>query len=52
MLKYGWWTVDFDITLDGEYVMFKDLSDTSQRYIIACILDGCRQGKIIEETDE
>ena len=52
MYKRGWWSVKFDITLDGEEVRFCDLDEVSQEHIAKCILDGCHQGEVIEETDE
>ena len=36
-VKYGWWNVKFDITLDGESVRFWDLSEVSQEHILKLI---------------
>lgn len=52
MTKTGWWVVKFDITLDGETVRFEDLDECSQEHILECIKDGCRQGEVVEETDD
>ena len=52
MTKTGWWKVKFDLTLEGEEVRFDDLSEESQKHILECIEAGCRQGEIIEETDD
>lgn len=52
MTKTGWWTVNFDITLEGESVRFCDLDETSQDHILECIRDGCRQGEVVMETDD
>lgn len=52
MVKAGWWVVKFDITLDGEKVRFEDLDECSQEHILKCIMDGCRQGEVIMETEE
>lgn len=52
MTKTGWWNVKFDLTLDGEEVGFDELSDVSQKHILEMIGEGCRQGEIVEETDD
>lgn len=49
MTKTGWWSVKFDITLEGEEVRFEDLSESSQEHILECIRDGCVQGEVVEE---
>lgn len=48
-VKTGWWSVEFDVTLDGETIRFDDLSETSQEHIIRQIAEGYRQGEIVEE---
>ena len=52
MAKSGWWVVNFDITLDGESVRFEDLDECSQEHILECIKDGCRQGEVVEKSDD
>ena len=52
MTKTGWWTVNFDITLEGETIRFCDLDEASQEHILECIKDGCRQGEVVMETDD
>lgn len=52
MTKTGWWSVKFEITLDGEEVRFEDLDECSQEHILECIADGYRQGEVVEEFDE
>lgn len=52
MTKSGWWSVDFDLTLDGEDVRFSDLSETTQEHIAEAIKEGYCCGEIIEESDE
>lgn len=52
MIKTGWWSVKFDLTLDGEEVRFSDLSEVSQEHIANCIKDGYLGGEIVEETEE
>ena len=52
MTKSGWWVVNFEITLEGEEIRFDDLSECSQQHILDCIMDGYRQGEVVEETDD
>ena len=52
MMKTGWWSVDFTLTLEGEEVRFDDLSDNSRQHIIDCLKEGYEQGELIEEDDE
>ena len=47
----GWWSVKWDLTLDGEEIRFDDLSETSQEHIADSILDGYLQGEIAEWDD-
>ncbi len=51
-MKYGWWVVNFDITLDGETVRFDDLSEVSQEHILRQIFDGYRQGEVCETEED
>lgn len=51
MTKYGWWKVEFDITLDGEEVRFDDLDEYSQEHISQCIQEGYVQGEVVSEED-
>ena len=52
MTKTGWWSVKFELTLDGENVRYCDLSETTQEHIAEQIKEGCYCGEIIEETDD
>ena len=52
MTKTGWWSVNFDITLEGEEVKFEDLDECSQEHILHLIADGYKSGEVVEETDE
>lgn len=52
MTKYGWWGVDFELTLDGEDVRWEDLDEMTQEHILDCIRNGSFGGEIVEETDE
>lgn len=47
----GSWSVEFDLTLEGEEVSWEDLSETTQEHIADCILDGVVQGEIVEYND-
>ena len=50
--KTGWWSVKFDLTLDGEKVRWEDLSLDTQAHILKQIESGYWQGEIIEEGEE
>lgn len=50
--KYGWWSVSFDLKLEGQQVYWDELSDVTQEHICKEILGGYRQGEICEEDDE
>lgn len=52
MTKTGWWSVDFDITLEGESIKFQDLDDCSQEYILEKISEGYTNGEVVEEDDD
>ena len=52
MTKTGWWSVDFDITLEGEEVRFEDLDEFSQEHILRNISEGYTNGEVVEEDDE
>jgi hypothetical protein len=51
-MKTGWWIVKFDLTLEGEDVLWDDLDECSQEHILECIKDGYCQGEIVMEDDE
>lgn len=46
--KSGWWSVKFELTLDGEEVRWENLSETTQSHILEQIGNGYYQGEIIE----
>lgn len=50
--KTGWWSVKFDLTLDGEKVRWEDLSLDTQAHIIEDINNGYYSGEIIEEEED
>lgn len=52
MTKGGWWSVKFELTLDGEKVRFDDLSECTQEHILSLIKEGYWCGEIVEETDD
>ena len=37
MEKYGWWTVKFELTLDGEEILWDNLDECTQEHIADCI---------------
>lgn len=49
---YGSWSVEFDLTLEGEEVSFDDLSETTQEHIADCIGEGYHNGEIVEYDEE
>lgn len=51
MEKYGWWSVNFELTLEGESVRFEDLSEATQEHIAECIKEGYTSGEICESVD-
>lgn len=52
MEKRGWWSVKFELTLEGEEVRFDDLSETTQEHIAECIKEGYASGEICEWEEE
>ena len=52
MSKTGWWSVDFDLTLEGRNVRFQDLSEATQEHIADMIKEGYSSGEIVEEGDD
>ena len=48
-MKTGWWSVSFELTLDGEDVRWDDLDEATQEHISECIKDGYIAGEIITE---
>ena len=52
MTKSGWWSVKFELTLDGESVRFEDLSETTQEHIANLIKEGYYCGEISEESED
>lgn len=52
MEKYGWWSVNFDLTLEGEEVRFSDLSEATQEHIADMIKEGYYGGEIVEECND
>lgn len=52
MTKYGFWNVNFELTLEGEEVRWEDLDGVSQEHIVKMILEGYCSGEICIEEDE
>lgn len=52
MIKYGWWNVKFELTLEGEEVFWDDLDEATQKHIADCIKEGYRGGEIVMEDDD
>lgn len=52
MMKSGWWSVDFTITLDGEEIDFSELSEMSQEHILKLVSEGYESGEVSEEWDD
>lgn len=51
MAKSGWWSVSFDLTLEGESVRWDDLDECTQEHIAECIREGYTSGEIYIEGD-
>ena len=55
MEKYGWWSVKFEVTIEGETFNFDDLDECSKEHICNLIKDGYRSGEVcmtVEDEDE
>lgn len=52
MMKTGWWSVNFELTLDGEEVFWDDLDEATQEHITECVRNGYQCGEIVVETDD
>ena len=52
MTKSGWWSVNFELTVEGEEVRWDDLDEATQEHIAECIKEGCVSGEIVMETDD
>ena len=53
MDKYGWWSVEFELTLEGKEVRWEDLDEITQEHIANCIKEGYTSGEIcISEEEE
>lgn len=52
MMKTGWWTVKFELTLEGEDVLWDNLSEATQEHIAERIKEGYCGGEIVEESEE
>lgn len=49
--KTGWWSVKFDLTLEGEEVRWDDLDEVTQEHIAEMIKEGYTSGEIVEEKE-
>lgn len=47
----GWWSVKFEITLDGKRVRFWELSEATQQHILQSIREDIYSGEVLEEYD-
>lgn len=52
MMKTGWWSVKFELTMEGEEVRWDDLDEATQEHIAECIKEGYTSGEIVTEEDE
>lgn len=52
MMKTGWWSVKFELTLEGEDVLWDSLDETTQEHIAECIKEGYTSGEIVIENEE
>lgn len=51
MMKTGWWSVKFELTMDGEEVRWDDLDEATQEHTAECIKEGYTSGEIVIEDD-
>ena len=51
MIKYGFWNVKFDLTLEGEEIRWEDLDEVAQEHIADMIKEGYTGGDICIEED-
>lgn len=51
-MKTGWWSVNFDLTLEGEDVLWESLDEATQEHIAECIKEGYCGGEIVMEENE
>ena len=51
MMKTGWWSVKFELTMEGEEVRWDDLDEATQEHIAECIKEGYTSGEIVTEED-
>lgn len=42
------WSIDFEVTVNGETVNFSDLSDCAKEYILACIENDSYSGTFLD----
>ena len=52
MMKTGWWSVKFELTLEGEDVLWDSLDEATQEHIAECIKEGYTSGEIVMENEE
>jgi hypothetical protein len=50
-MKSGWWSVKWDLTLEGKKVRWDDLDEATKEHIANLILDGYWCGEILMEDD-
>jgi len=50
-MKNGWWSVRFDITLEGKEVKFDDLDECTQEHIVKMISENYTSGEIVIEKE-
>lgn len=52
MTKSGWWSVNWDLTLEGVPVQWDDLDECTQEHILKSIMEGYTGGEIVIEADD
>lgn len=52
MMKTGCWSVNFELTMEGEDVRWEDLDERTQEHIAACIKEGYTSGETVAEDEE
>lgn len=52
MVEFGYWKAYFDLDINGQKILWDDLSDETKEWILKFIKDGYFEGDLIAETEE
>lgn len=51
-MKTGFWSISFEITLDGKTVRYEDLDEVTQEHILYNISNGYFHGEIVTNHED